>query len=160
MNTDGNLTDRLGGLLPSIVGVADWFEEYFLKPSCRHVGTNKHENLFSGEIIGGQILTNGADLNQYSMMLGYTFHSRNFDEVRRLARSPLCAPLLTPHAHFKPAIITSYLVLFLLICEIIMFQFKETAIYQLFSKPSKNFRYAFHILNRDSSPNNNYQFPK
>jgi hypothetical protein len=24
--------------------------EYFLKPPCRHVGTNKHENLFSGEI--------------------------------------------------------------------------------------------------------------
>jgi len=29
MNTDGNLTDWLGGLVPSIVGVADWFEEYF-----------------------------------------------------------------------------------------------------------------------------------
>jgi crotonobetainyl-CoA:carnitine CoA-transferase CaiB-like acyl-CoA transferase len=36
--------------------------------------------------VGGKILTNGADFNRYSMMLGYNFHSRNFNEVRRLAR--------------------------------------------------------------------------
>jgi hypothetical protein len=44
--------------------------------------------LFLPVIVGGQILTNSADFNQYSMMFGYAFHSRNFDEVRRLARTP------------------------------------------------------------------------
>ena len=48
------LESKFGDALEDVSNAIEGIHTSFLKPPCRHVGTNKHENLFSGESVFNQ----------------------------------------------------------------------------------------------------------